>query len=203
MQYKTTNKLFRGTYQYKVVLVCAGSGYFRDGDMTNTLGILGGIVLDGTSKHIKTQEQLEYAVALAKVIKKCNDVQIRVESPWISVYTNSKKDVDSLVKIAPNNVKYISKPPDGVQMQVGTIIMSKRDFDYKITLGRTRHSNIPFIEWADTNSKVQLTKTCIRDLNKDRSWGGSHFYISGDNMLLVAKMHLGDSISKIERIIKK
>jgi capsular polysaccharide biosynthesis protein len=53
-----------------------------------------------------------------------------------------------------------------------------------------------------SNKKCKLTKSCIRELEKQRSWGGSHFYITGNNNLLLAKMHLGGSISKIERIIK-
>jgi hypothetical protein len=39
-------------------------------------------------------------------------------------------------------------------------------------------------------------------LGKSRSWGGTHFYITGDNNLLMAKMHLAGAISKVERIIK-
>jgi hypothetical protein len=58
------------------------------------------------------------------------------------------------------------------------------------------------VAWAGTNSKLKLTKSCAKALLKPRSWGGSYFYITGDNNLLMAKMHLGGCISKVERIIK-
>ena len=52
------------------------------------------------------------------------------------------------------------------------------------------------------NKKCKLTKSCTSALLRPRSWGGQHFYITGDNNLLMAKMHLGSSIAKVERIIK-
>jgi hypothetical protein len=48
-----------------------------------------------------------------------------------------------------------------------------------------------------------MTKSCKTALGKNKSWGGTHFYVSGENNLLMAKMHLGGSILKIERIIKE
>lgn len=207
MLYKTTNKLFRGIYQYKIVLICAGASKFRNGDMDHTLKLLRAVDFNAytvASNSIKRQDQLDYAINLAKAINGLSDVEVRVESPWVSIYTNSKKDIDLLSKLNPNNVKYISQPPDGMSIQEGTIVLPKVDFEYKITLGRTRHENTAFIDWADSNStKVKLTRACKRELAKNRSFGGTHFYLSGEKVLLVAKMHLGDSISKIERIIKK
>jgi GTP cyclohydrolase III len=80
--------------------------------------------------------------------------------------------------------------------------MTNTNFDYKVTLGKTASENTAFIDWATASHKVRLTKSCMRDLKKIRSWGGTHFFISGDNNLLLAKMHLGGSISKVEKIIK-
>jgi hypothetical protein len=153
---------------------------------------------------IKDQEQLDYALSLAKIIKDLKDVSVRVEDPWLTIYTNSKNDIKLLSEIDTSKVKYISMPPEGVSIQEGTIVLPNRDFDYKITIGRTRQENMAFVEWADANStKVKLTKACRRELARNRSFGGVHFYLSGEKMLLVAKMHLSGSISKIERIIKK
>jgi hypothetical protein len=130
------------------------------------------------------------------------DYNIRVESPWISLYTNSKADVDRLKDIDPDKVKYICQPPANTKLEEGVVIMTNTDFDYKVTLGKTSSENTAFIDWASSNKKVKLTKSCARDLKKIRSWGGTHFFISGDNNLLLAKMHLGGSISKVEKIIK-
>lgn len=207
MRYKTTNKLFRGTYQYKIVLVCAGASVFRNNDMEYALKTLGNYDLNSprsSINSIRNKDQLDYAIELANALSKLDDIEVRVESPWISVYTNYRRHIDTLSNIDQSKVKYISLPPDGVSIQENTILLPNVDYDYRVTIGRTRHENSAFIQWAESNSsKVKITRACKRDLSKDRSWGGSYFYITGEKLLLVAKMHLGDSISKIERIIKK
>jgi hypothetical protein len=207
MLYKTTKKLFRNTYQYKIVLVCAGAHYFRSNNSSEILNNLSKIDITAKkanyrSTFIKTQEELDYAFKLHTALDKIKDIELRVESPWISIYSNSKKDIDTLAKIDADNVKYICVPPKNSPLTNDTVIMPKMDFDYRVTLGKTIQENTAFIAWANANKKCKLTKSCIRDLGKSHSWGGTHFYISGDNNLLMAKMHLGGAISKVERIIK-
>jgi hypothetical protein len=210
MQHKVTNKLFKGKYQYKVVLVCAGASMFRNNDMDATIAKLGRIEIH-TSRHkyrsnkIGTTEELEYALQLATIIKGMGDqVDVRVESPWLSIYTNEKKFIETICSLEEENIKYVSSPPAGVTLVEGSIVMSKRDFDYRITMGKTMQEQSAFVDWAEANAgKVHLTRSCKRDLLNDSSWGGSHFYITGDNVLLMAKMHLGSAISKIERITRQ
>jgi hypothetical protein len=211
MLYKTTNRLFRGLYQYKLVIVCAGANWFRGGDMDGVLeqlkkvSILENALKDRLSYHrsnIKTQEDLDYAFKLQSELKKLKDIEVRVETPWISVYTNSKSNVDKLIKLDASKVKYASIPPASTTLGQDTIIMPKMPYDFRITLGKTTQNHSAFIGWAEQNKKLKLTKACKRELSKDRSWGGTHFYITGDNNLLMAKMHLGGSINKVERIIK-
>ena len=211
---KTTTRLFKGIYQYKIVLICAGARWFRNGDMQSTLDQLSSIdIKEGTMagnlyytatgrNSIKTKEELDYAFKLCKQLKKITNIDVRVEGTWISVYTNLKSDVDSLIKINPDNVKYISVPPADTTLTSDTIIMPKINYDFRITLGKTTQRHDSFIEWAESNKKIKLTKSCKKDLSKDRSWGGTHFYITGDNNLLMAKMHLGGCIGKVQRIIK-
>jgi hypothetical protein len=205
MQYKTTKRLFKGTYQYKIVLVCSGAQWFRSGDMDATLTSLKSLVVNdkrsGYTYGIKTQEDLDYAFLLQKNLKKLKDIEIRVESPWITVYSNNKSDVDLLAKLSPNNVKYICIPE--CTLEKDTVVMPKMDYEFRITMGKTTREHSAFIEWSENNSKVKLTKSCKRDLIKDRSWGGTHFYITGEKNLMLARMHLGGSINKIERIIKQ
>ena len=204
MQYKFTTKLFRNKYQYKIVLVSSFASSFRAGDMEKTLQSFQknpSNTIWRSSTVAKNKEDLNYAINLALLISNLSDIDIRVEAPWISIYTNTKADVDALCSINQDQVKYISEPPS-TGLTAGTIIMPKMNYDFRITLGKTTSANMPFVEWALQNKKVKLTKSCILELSKNRSWGGKHFYISGDNNLLMAKMHLGGSISKIERIVK-
>jgi len=209
MEFKTTRKLFRGIYQYKIVLVVPGAGLFRHGDMDTLLDNLNKVDLSRPSAHsyknsnIKNQEDLDYAFKLQTAFSSMSDIDIRVETPWISVYTSNKKNIDKLINLDKDRVKYVSIPPANSALSEDTIIMPKMDFDFRVTLGKTNNECSAFVSWAETNSKVKLTKSCVRDLSKTRSWGGTHFYITGDNNLLMAKMHLGGCISKIERIVKK
>lgn len=209
IQYKTTNRLFKGQYQYKIVLTVPGSSLFRTGDMDATLRQLQKIDLTKSSDllfyraNIKTKEDLDYTFKLQAAIKKLEDkLWVRVESPWISIYTNEKSAVKTLTKLDEDRVKYVSCPPSNTNLVNGTVILPKIDYEYKVTLGKTNHENTAFIEWAEKNDNVKLTKSCIKHLSKDSSWGGSYFYINGDKNLLMAKMHLGGSINKVERVVK-
>ena len=207
MLFKTTNRLFRGQYQYKLVLTCAGASWFRGGDWDGTLENLKKCTLDDKSagwhsRSIKTKEDLDYAFKLQHQLSKLKNLEVRVESPWITIYTNDKASVDSLIKIDREKVKYVSLPPADSQLEENTIILPKVNYDYKITLGKTNQEHSAFIEWAEKNTKLKLTNTCKRELARNRSWGGTYFYVTGENNLLMTKMHLGGSINKIERIIK-
>ena len=191
MLFKTTTRLFRSTYQYKIVLVCAGAQWFRNNDMGSTL------------EQVKSQDDLDYAFKLQNILKSFKDIYLRVESPWITVYTNEKSYIDKLIKIDPEKIKYVCTPPANTVLDKNTVIMPNRNFDYKVTLGKTVGEHDSFIEWAEKSDKLKMTKSCKTALSKNKSWGGTHFYVSGENNLLMAKMHLGGSILKIERIIKE
>lgn len=205
MLYKTTNRLFKGTYQYKIVLICATASVFRSGDMDSALAQIKKITINTPglySKQRYTQDDVDSALALHSALSKMPDIEIRVESPWISIYTNSMAYIDQLKALDEKSVKYISMPPAGTSLDIGSIIMHKIDYEYRVTIGKTTSEHSTFVQWAENSDKLKLTKSCKKDLLKQRSWGGTYFYINGDKTLLMAKMHLGGSIAKIERIIK-
>jgi hypothetical protein len=213
MLYKTTTRLFKSKYQYKLVITCAGASWFRGGDMDTALDHLKKINLNSSNaatmtwggrrpSGIKTQEDLDYAFKLQKQLKKLKDIDVRVETPWISVYSNSESDINSIIKIDEERIKYVCVPPDKTQLDSNTIIMPKINYEFRVTMGKTTQEHSAFVSWAEKNPKVKLTKSCAKELSRDRSWGGTFFYITGENNLLMAKMHLGSSINKIERIIK-
>jgi hypothetical protein len=207
MQFKTTTQLFYRKYQYKIVVVCPGAQLFRNG-LEQAFDHLTKVDLESTASkwrtsHIKTQGDLDYAFKLHNVLSTMTDFDVRVESPWISIYGNNKKQIDKITRIDNDRVKYICVPPANVILDSNTIIMPKMNFEYRVTLGKTNQEHGAFIQWAETNKKLKLTKSCKKELSKPLSWGGTHFYITGDNNLLMTKMHLGGSISKVERIIKQ
>ena len=195
-----------GKYQYKIVLVCAGAAWFRNSDLSYASKKLSEVDLNATTPTwyygIKTQEDLNYTTAVRNALAKFENYSLRVEAIWLSFYSNSLKDIHELANISKSRVKYICQPEEYKKLEKNTVVMPKIPFDFKVTLSKTTSNHISFIEWAQNNSKLKLTKTCIRDLSKENSWGGSYFYVNGDKNLLVAKMHLGGCISKIERIVR-
>jgi hypothetical protein len=210
---KTTKRLFKGIYQYKAVLIVAGAGWFRSGDWVGSLTQLkqidllthkftGHPYLKPWTSGFKSQEDIDYAIDLQAILRKLKDIDVRVETPWISVYTNTKSNIDALIKLDPDHIKYISIPPKNSILDENTIILPKVPFEFRVTLGKTNQEHSAFIAWAEGNRKVKLLKSCKKELNRNMSWGGTYFYISGENNLLLAKMHLGGSINKVERIIK-
>jgi len=206
MQFKTTTQLFYRKYQYKIVVVCPGAQLFRNG-LNQALDQLTKVDLGSSSSkwrtsHIKNQDDLDYAFKLHNTLSAMSNFDVRVESPWISIYANDKKQIDKITKIDNDRVKYVCVPPSNITLDSDSIIMPKMNFEYRVTLGKTNQEHNAFIQWAETNKKLKLTKSCEKELSKPLSWGGTHFYITGDNNLLMTKMHLGGSISKVERIIK-
>ena len=210
MLYKTTNKLFKGAYQYKIVLICAGASWFRSGDMDSALEQIkkasltpNGVKLFSTyPRKIVAPEDIDYAFKLQAKLSKMVNTEVRVESPWISIYTNELAYINELAAIDELAVKYICTPPKNTNLVEGTIILPKIDYEYRVTIGKTTQPHTTFIEWAEANKKLKLTKSCKKELGRSRSWGGAYFYLTGDNNLLMAKMHLGGSIAKVERILK-
>ena len=203
MLYKTHNKLFNDTYNYKIVIVTPGAGRFRGGDTASILKKLDEVdIVNDWS--IQTSVDLQYAKVLCNTLSMMKDFDVRVESPRISIYSNNLGDINYIANLDVERVKYISKPLDGVTLEEGTIVMANRDYDYRVSLGSTSIVHDAFIQWADANAdKVLLTNGCRRALSRPKSYGGSYFYIKGDKTLLMSKMHLGSSITKIDRILKK
>lgn len=218
MHYKTTNKLFKNTYRYKIVVVCPNATWFRGGldhalkqlitfkespTGTSLSSGASGVMYSYIKSNIKSKEDLEYVLKLQDTLSSIEDIELRVESPLISIYTNIELNIEKIKRIDPDRVKYISLPPVDTVLEENTIIMPMRSsFDYRVTIGKTSSEYSAFVTWAEGNKKLKLTKSCKKQLSKTRSWGGTFFYLSGDNNLLLAKMHLGGSIAKIERILK-
>lgn len=210
MQFKITKKLFQDRYQYKIVVVCVGAYLLRDRDLDNALSLLKTIDFTSTARpiflrkdtHIRTKADADYLISLVEKLTSMQDYDLRVESPWVSIYTNNQADVDAIILLNSTSIKYISQPPENTTLPAGSVIMPKVNYDYKVTLSKTNQSYDAFIEWAKSNKNVKINRGCIRELSSPRSWGGKYFYISGKNNLLMAKMHLGGCIAKIESVIK-
>ena len=197
------------TYQYKAVLVCPVSTWFRGCNLDFARQKLRAIdptklpFLSPPWSKLRSRADLDYCIALESKLSNFQDFDIRVEHPLLNFYTNNFNDIISITSVDIDRIKYVSVPDEVLypKLEKNTVFLPKIDFGFKITMGKTRTSYDSFINWAETSDKVRLTKRCIQDLTSDRSWGGSYFYVKDEKSLTMVKMFLGTEIGRIDRVI--
>lgn len=205
---KPTTKLFNNKYKYKIVIVTALSYWFRG---ENILKFDEKLKTFNTSQSTTNQSLLiqvrkeggtGFAQDIHKYILSMTDYIIRVEYPFLHVYTNNFLDIEKLAEIKPSQVKYVFKPEDESVLISGTVISKRLDFKYKITLGQTHTSHDSFVEWCNSNPKVRISKGTIGNLKRKRCYQPGHVYVKDDKTLTMIKMFIGGCINKIENVIK-
>jgi hypothetical protein len=204
MQISTTKKLYKGKYQYNIVLVCAYSFLFR------------GNKLDVTARKIeneetrvenwrgypsawKNPEELAYAKELYDMLITMDEFSIRVESPTITCYTNNYSDIIALRELDISKVRRISVPT--VTLTEDTVYMPEIDYEFRVTIGKTTNKYLDFLEWADAIDKLRITNSCREMLSRNSSYGGGYFYVNGENMLLMCRMQLAGINLTVHRIV--
>lgn len=205
-----TTRLFFNQYKYKIVLVCATAHFFRGNNLTYVKETISNIrnkndIPVGWNRKALDSNELTFGELLVKSFSKMENYCLRVESPLLSFYTNSEKDAESILKINVEKVKYISIPESPLtESKLGThnVLTKKIDFDYKVTMGRTRTSFDSFLEWCKDNPKIRMPKRAKRDLEKNHSWGGSYFYVKDEKTLTLVKLFIGSFINKVETVVK-
>ena len=206
IQVKRTKKLFDNTYQYKAVVVCVFSSLFRGKNLQFAEKKLEEFKATGKFPvwgKKATVDDVNYAKQLCKFLSNITDYDVRVESPFISFYSNNFADIKAITDISVDAVKYVSKPETQEPLEKNTVYVKKLEYDYKVTLGKTNQNYTNFINWAKSNAnKVRLPGRCIYDLSNDFSWGGSYFYVKDEKSLTMVKMFIGSNISRIDHVIK-
>lgn len=196
-------------YQYKTVLVCPVASWFRGVN----LDYIREKLLEIEDKplpletplwsKLRNKNDLDYCIKLEHALSTIKDFFVRVEHPLISLYSNNIDDITSVSNIDPDRVKYVSKPGDKVRpkLEKNTVFLPKIKYGFKITIGKSTQSHENFIEWASKSDHVKLTKSCIRDLTRSKSWGGSYFYVKDERSITMVRMFLTAEISRIDRVI--
>ncbi len=196
-------------YQYKTVLVCPVASWFRGVNLEYVREKL----LDIEDKPVpldtplwsklRNKKDLEYCLKLEHALSTIKDFSIRVEHPLISLYSNNINDIVSISNIDPERVKYVSKPGNDVRprLEKNTVFLPKIKYGFKITLGKSTRSHENFVSWAAKSEHVKLTKSCIRDLSRSKSWGGSYFYAKDERSITMVRMFLTAEINRIDRVI--
>lgn len=203
---KDTVSLYLNKYQYKISLICPASNWFRGNDLDFVSNKLEDIKKGGYCPpwlKIKSGEDQQYCIDICKILKGFKDYDIRVEHPLLNLYTNDSNQVEKLANIDPERTKYVCMPnKNHPALGKNAVIVKRLNYDFKIYIGRTRKSYPEFVSWCAKNKNIRLTSRLRDDLSRNSSWGGSYFYVRGENTLTMVKMFIGSEISKIEQIIK-
>lgn len=202
---KDTVSLFSNKYQYKIVVITPTANWFRNGDLEFLQSRID-LLKQGQKPvwlKLKGPEDIEHSQKVRAVLLKFKDYNIRVEHPYLNIYTNDSKLVEELAGTDPARINYICIPnKNNPSLQEGVVICKKIDHKYKVFLGKTTQNYTNFLDWVKSNDKVKLTKRAEKDLSRDRSYGGSYIYVRDDKSLTVVRMFIGVCISKIEQVIK-
>lgn len=196
-------------YQYKAVLVCPVASWFRGVNLEYIREKL--LEIEDKPLPLETplwsklrnKNDLDYCLKLEHGLSIIKDFAVRVEHPLISLYSNNIDDIISISNIDPDRVKYVSKPGDSIKpkLEKNTVFLPKIKYGFKVTIGKSTHSHENFIAWAEKSDHVKLTKSCIRDLSRSKSWGGSYFYAKDERSITMVRMFLTAEISRIDRVI--
>lgn len=204
---KETNKLFFDQYKYKIVLIVKTASWFRGNDLDNVQHKL--LTREKSNHNLSwvrnlTTADYNYTNKLLDAMKGYQNYEIRIETPYLSFYTNQEKYIEKLSSIDSEKVKYVTMPNSNTQSALDNhkVIVKKLDFDYKVHMGRTTQDFSSFINWCENNPKIRMPKRVKRDLSKAHSWGGGHFYVKDEKSLFVVKMFVGSWISKVEEVVK-
>ncbi len=189
-----------------MALVCPTAYWFRGGNIDNAKTKLSGLTQGHKTPpwlKIKDVADIEFCNQVCKTLENMTNFSIRVEQPILNIYTNDPKHLEELVNIDENRIKYICIPNKiNPSPRSNSVILKKLDYDYKVFLGKTTSNYSNFVNWAEKNTNIRLTKRTKKDLSRPMSWGGSYFYVRGDKNLTAVKLFIGSSISKIEQVIK-
>ena len=203
---KRTKKLFDNSYKYKAAVCCIFAGFFRGNNIQFAQQKLKAAKKTGNLPawaKTATDKDVNYSLELCRVLSKLQDYSVRVENPVISFYTNNEQDIKLITDIDPNAVKYVSMPEESQIMEKDTVYVKKLDYGFKATMGRTNESHSNFIRWCQANpNKIRMPKRCLDDLISKHSWGGGYFYVKDDKTLTMIKMFLGNSIARVDRVVK-
>lgn len=192
---KYNRSLFLNKYSYKIVLVSGYAWLIRNNKLAIAVETI-------TNNKKPLTEDAELALAICRTLQSMTDYSIRIEHPYLNVYTNDDHSLELLSTLSTEAVKYVSMPNPASNLIANSEIVKNLDYAYKIYIGNTNRNHASFVEWATDNDNVRLSKRCILQLTRDKSYGGIYIYAKNQRTLTMVQMFLGSDITRISSLIK-
>lgn len=200
---KPTTKLFNDTYKYKVVVVTALAHWFKKEFILNFTKKLKELTETSSSLWIQLKKEggSAYAESVYDVLTSITNYNVRVEHPYLHIYTNNLSDIQTIVDLNESRVKFVFLPENEDLLSAGVVFSKRINFQYKITLGQSAQSYDSFVKWCKDNPKIRITKKTEKNLLRARSYDPGYFYVKDDKSMTMVKMFVGAIIRKVETIV--
>jgi hypothetical protein len=199
-KFTTVKKLYKGEFQYNIVLTLAFCDIFKGQDKTKYTRRYTKLCKAEPIPRYMTYYQP--TALLYNYIMNMENFAIRVSAPTLYIYTNDYNDITNIRQLVPTLIDSIGLPPEG--LTPGTVYMPNTPYDFRVTLGSISKLNLEFIEWADNNNdkiKLQPATKKLLSVKPNRYKTGSQLYVKGEHTLLFVKLHLGNIKLSIDRIL--
>lgn len=189
------------------MLVCQDVHVFRGNNLDATFVRLSNLnpyddqpsLLFGAKYPRIHQTDIDYLFDVYSILRTLSDYNLRVENPWLSIYTNDYNDIIKLKNLDKDRVKYVYRPKMDLQKNE---VVSTLPYDYKVYVRHNQNDYSAFVEWANQFDTIRLTNSCTDVLTNNQRWAvDSYFYVRGDKTLTMSKLHLGEIIKKVEKIV--
>ena len=219
MQKHETTKLFYNKYLYKLGISNPIASIFRNKNWAYTSTVLDklqanyeeGLPLQVTYvmrvQPLTVQHFLDAQVLYNELSRCKDDYLIRVESNTLNLYSNDKNWLKKLSYKIKNTVDFVEPRSEFVEYlkaNTNTIIVDKDfEYGYKVTLGG---NSVPttFSDWLINNrDKVKVSNQLIKDIQNKQYLAGRYFYLRSENVLMLVKLIIVDSIQRIDRLVSK
>lgn len=214
-----TTKLFYNKYLYRLGIRNPLASIFRNKNFAYASTILDQLQQDYEAgqplqvtyvmrvQPIRIQDFKDAQILYNELTRYQDDYILRIENQTVSVYSNDKQWL-KILSYKIKNVLDFSEPDTAfveyLKQNINTIIVEDTfGYDYKITLGNDRCPTT-FAQWLRVNrDKVRITDKLIQDIENKYFTTGRYFYLRSENVLMLVKLIILDSIQRIDKLVSK
>ena len=210
-----TTKLFYGQYVYKVVIRNEIAHLFREKNYTwakYSLDKLQAQLEEGADQLHFVRGQRWAAVSISDFLTaqklfheftNFDNCKLRVENPWLSVYSNDIKWLKNLTsKVGDSCQEFWEPNSKNIKLLESNTIISYsiKDYKYKVTLGSKTCPN--FINWIDSNrDKIKIGNKTYEAINDNCYTKGLYFYVRDEKVLNLINLIIGPAAQRIDKIV--
>ena len=156
----------------------------------------------GSRAKLETLEEVDQAYTILDFLEKNADYSRRIESPFMSIFSNNKQllvDLNTKANLSGTLWEPHAGTVDLLQSEPNTVIVTNpTEYQYKVYIKGYGKLDDSFVKWAKNNAdkvKVRVTK-----LGNNHYCKSLYFYVRNDKILDLLHL-MGIKIRKVERLV--